>query len=100
MDPIADFRRGCRSRLAWWRNRAWQGSVWDDASPIREELFGAERLEQHARSLAAAQPIARHPRAVPSLHARLASNAGVLLTAYRATAADAEAGRPSPVASS
>ncbi|WP_428030155.1 GH36-type glycosyl hydrolase domain-containing protein [Ancylobacter sp.] len=94
MDPIADFRRGCRSRLAWWRNRAWQGSVWDDASPIREELFGAERLEQHARSLAAAQPIARHPRAVPSLHARLASNAGVLLTAYRATAADAEAGRP------
>jgi len=25
--------------------------------PVREELFGVERLEQHAESLAAAQPI-------------------------------------------
>jgi hypothetical protein len=30
---------------------------WDGGSPVREELFGAERLEQHAESLAAAQPV-------------------------------------------
>jgi len=29
-------------------------SPWDDKSPVREELFGIERLEQHAESLAAA----------------------------------------------
>ncbi|QFR33497.1 GH36-type glycosyl hydrolase domain-containing protein [Ancylobacter sp. TS-1] len=94
MNPIADLRRHCGSKLSAWRGRAWRGSVWDDASPIREEMFGAERLEQHARSLATAQPIAPRPRAVPALHARLESNAGVLLAAYRATATDAEAGRP------
>lgn len=99
MNPIADLRRHCEAklssyRLSSWRNRAWQGSVWDDASPIREEMFGAERLEQHARSLATAQSITSRPPAVPSLHARLKSNASVLLAAYRATAAVAEAGRP------
>ncbi|MBS9477132.1 GH36-type glycosyl hydrolase domain-containing protein [Ancylobacter radicis] len=93
MTPIADLRHHYGSRLSSWRGRAWRGSVWDDAVPIREELFGAERLEQHARSLAGAQAITARPPAVPSLHARLQSNAGVLLAAYRATAADAEAGR-------
>lgn len=29
-------------------------SVWDGQDPIREELFSAGRLEDHARSLAAA----------------------------------------------
>ena len=89
MNPIADLRRYALQL----RGRAWQGSVWDDPAPIREELFGAERLEQHARSLAAAQPITSRPPSVPSLHSRLKENAGVLLAAYRATAADAEGGR-------
>lgn len=93
MNPIADLRRHYGSRLSARRGRAWRGSVWDDASPVREELFGAERLEQHARSLATAQPITSQPPSVPSLHARLQSNASVLLAAYRATATDAEAGR-------
>ena len=36
-------------------------SPWLDRLPIRSELFGIERLEEHARSFAAAQPIAtRH----------------------------------------
>ncbi|MCK0208665.1 glycosyl transferase [Starkeya koreensis] len=92
MNPITDLRR-YGSQLSLTRGRAWQGSVWNDTSPIREELFGAERLEQHARSLAAAQTVTARPPSVPSLHARLKNNAGVLLAAYRATAVDAEAGR-------
>lgn len=72
--------------------RGWHGSVWDDPAPIRQELFGGERLEQHARSLAGAQQVSVDPLRVPSLHARLKDNAAVLLAAYRAIAADAEAG--------
>ena len=34
-------------------------SPWGDTPPVREELFGVERLEQHAESLAAAQRIAQ-----------------------------------------
>ncbi|MCB4770469.1 glycosyl transferase [Ancylobacter sp. Lp-2] len=93
MNPIASLRRRCGSYISLWRKRAWQGSAWNDPAPIREELFGTERLEQHARSLAATQPTTSQPPSVPSLHARLKSNAGALLVAYRATAADAEAGR-------
>ena len=66
---------------------------WNDKSPIREELFGVERLEQHAESLAAAQPVTTRPTAVISLHARLKDNAAVLLAAYRASAAELESGR-------
>jgi len=33
-------------------------SRWADGLPIRSELFGVERLEEQARSLAAAQPVA------------------------------------------
>ena len=65
---------------------------WNDQDPVREELFGLERLEQHAESLAAAQPVTRRPPAVLSLHTRLADNAAVLLAAYRASAAEVESG--------
>ncbi len=68
-------------------------SPWDDKSPVREELFGIERLEQHAESLAAAQTITTRPRAVLSLHTRLDDNAAVLLAAYRASAAELDSGR-------
>ncbi|HXQ12280.1 MAG TPA: glucoamylase family protein [Caulobacteraceae bacterium] len=57
-------------------------SPWDDR-PIREELFGIERLEQHARSLAAAQPVAARRRGRNLLRARLAENEADLLAAYR-----------------
>ena len=66
---------------------------WSDAAPVREELFGVERLEQHAESLAAAQPVTTRPRAVQSLHKRLDDNAEVLLAAYRASAMELESGR-------
>ena len=66
---------------------------WSDTAPVREELFGIERLEQHARSLAAAQQVSANPPRVPSLHSRLRGNATELLLAYRAGAAEVAAGR-------
>ncbi|MEO8559403.1 MAG: glucoamylase family protein, partial [Rhodospirillales bacterium] len=59
---------------------------------MREELFGIERLEQHAETLAAAQTITAKRPSVPSLHTRLNDNAAVLLAAYRASAAELEHG--------
>ena len=66
---------------------------WNDMAPVREELFGVERLEQHAESLAAAQRVTATPPRVPSLRTRLNDNAAFLLSAYRATAAEVEGGR-------
>ncbi len=63
--------------------------VWRDKTPIRSELFGTERLEHHARSLAAAQPVVEgHPLRVLRLSDRVTDNARVLLDAY-ATCAEA-----------
>ena len=56
-------------------------SAWDD-QPIREELFGIERLEQHARSLAATQPVVMRRRRRNLLQARLKQNEAELLAAY------------------
>ena len=66
---------------------------WRDTAPVRQELFGVERLEQHAASLAAAQPITLKPKSVTSLRLRLKDNAAVLLRAYRASAAELDQGR-------
>ena len=66
---------------------------WNDTAPVREELFGLERLERHAESLAAAQSVTPTPPNVPSLHKRFNDNAAVLLAAYRASAAELENGR-------
>jgi cyclic beta-1,2-glucan synthetase len=68
-------------------------SPWRDHTPVREELFGIERLEQHAYTLAAAQKISAKPPAVLSLHRRLNDNAKVLLAAYRANATELANGR-------
>ncbi|MGO4333938.1 glucoamylase family protein [Labrys sp. KB_33_2] len=65
---------------------------WSAIAPVREELFGVERLEQHAQSLAAAQTVTRRPPAVLPLQTRLNDNATALLKAYRASAADVESG--------
>jgi len=76
---------------------------WSDTTPIRSDLFGTERLEHHAETLAAAQRVTNrvttdwgvtdwggtdwggtHRRnRVPSLHRRLRDNVQVLLGAYR-----------------
>lgn len=77
-------------RHAFWRRPV--VTPWNDSAPVREELFGIERLEQHAASLAAAQPVTPKPPHVPSLRKRLDDNAAVLLAAYRASAAELESG--------
>ncbi len=61
-------------------------SPWDSSEPVREELFSVERLQQHARSLAAAQPVTPKPTRGQTLAGRLADNGTVLLKAYRAIA--------------
>ncbi|ROM89664.1 glycosyl transferase [Pseudomonas brassicacearum] len=66
---------------------------WSDHAPVREALFGIERLEQHAASLAVAQRVTPRPPAVLSLHVRLDDNAAILLAAYRASAAELESGQ-------
>ncbi len=73
--------------------RAVLPSPWKDLEPVREELFGVERLEGHAESLAAAQLIGGRPTSVRSLHGRLDDNARRLLEAYKASAAELESGR-------
>jgi cyclic beta-1,2-glucan glucanotransferase len=51
--------------------------------PIRAELFGIERLEQHAESLAAAHRTTGKPPRGPNLLPRVRENARVLLAGYR-----------------
>jgi cyclic beta-1,2-glucan synthetase len=63
-----------------------QAVLWNNEESIRAELFGIERLEQHAESLAAAQPVTARPTAGRSLAVRLRDNESVLLEAYRAIA--------------
>src|SRR5438876_11386819 len=55
--------------------------------PIRAELFGVERLEQHAASLAAAQRVIGPSGRGRSLLTRVEDNGRVLRESYRATAA-------------
>src|SRR5688572_11203988 len=66
---------------------------WNNEESIREELFGIERLEQHAESLAQAQTVTARATAGRSLAARLKNNEAVLLEAYRAIAEAAVDGR-------
>jgi cyclic beta-1,2-glucan synthetase len=54
--------------------------------PILAELFSVERLEQHARTLAAAQRVTDTPRKGRAVWPRIAENGRVLLAAYRVLA--------------
>ncbi|KGF70808.1 glycosyl transferase [Hoeflea sp. BAL378] len=56
---------------------------WNDEAVIRADLFGAERLEHHAISLAKAQPVTEHAVRVLPLSTRVRDNSKVLLSAYR-----------------
>jgi cyclic beta-1,2-glucan synthetase len=58
-------------------------SPWNTPDPIRAELFSVERLEEHARSLAAAQPVTPKTATGNPLRGRLVDNEAVLLHAYR-----------------
>ncbi|MGH7544383.1 MAG: glycosyl transferase, partial [Gemmatimonadota bacterium] len=55
----------------------------DETEPIRSEIFGVERLEQHARSLAEAHVTRRERRRGAPLLSRLEDNARVLRGCYR-----------------
>jgi len=66
-------------------NRASAGFFSAADEPIRAELFSIERLEQHAESLARAQPVTAKRGAGRRLTQRLADNGRVLMEAYRAT---------------
>ncbi len=70
-----------------------QAVPWNSEESIREELFSAERLEQHAESLAAAQPVAAGSTGGRSLAVRLKENESVLLRTYRAIAGAVGEGR-------
>jgi len=61
--------------------------------PIRAELFGIERLEQHAESLAAAQQVATRPTSDNRLERRLRDNEKALRKAYVITVAAARDAR-------
>ena len=56
-------------------------------APIRAELFGVERLEQHAESLAAAERIAIRPTRKRILLPRVRGNRHVLVNAYHSIVA-------------
>ena len=63
-----------------------RASDWKSSEVVRAELFSAERLEQHAETLATAQRISSTSSATRSLAARLRDNSQVLLRAHRAIA--------------
>jgi len=74
-------------------------SASQSAEVIRAEIFSAERLEQHAESLAAAQSVTDRPVPVRPLTARLHANRKALLEAHRAIAkAIAQGGAITPAA--
>ena len=67
-------------------------SPWSDHTPIREELFGVDRLEQHAESLAKAQGVTARPVPVYPLQSRLSNNANALRDTYHTITEDLEHG--------
>ncbi|HWA59940.1 MAG TPA: glycosyl transferase, partial [Caulobacteraceae bacterium] len=70
------------------------GPLWDDGSPIREELLSLERLEEYARELAHAHAVLPdHARGAP-LSRRLKDNEAVLVESYRDVVAAIDAGAP------
>src|SRR5512134_1561420 len=93
--PRARGARKVRLRSAILRalGRTSQAVPWNSEESILEELFSAERLEEHAESLAAAQRVSARPIAGRMLAARLRDNEAVLLDAYRAVAAAVGEGR-------
>ncbi len=67
---------------------------WVDEEAIREELFSVERLEQHAKSLAAAQSVSSQPARGRPLAKRVHDNDKALLDAYRVIATAIKDKRP------
>ncbi len=72
-DPLDGNRRRMRSPL-------------EREESILDELFSVERLEQHARTLAAAQKVTDAPNRGTSVQRRVADNGRVLVESYRVLA--------------
>jgi cyclic beta-1,2-glucan synthetase len=66
---------------------------WSSDQILREEIFSVERLEEHARSLASAQPVSSTPGLGRWRGARLRDNEKSLLSAYRSIAKAVDEGR-------
>ena len=66
--------------------RSWFATPPEFEEPIRAELFSIERLEQHAESLAAAQPVTAKTRQHRRLLLRVQENGRLLLESYRTIA--------------
>ncbi|MGP9768181.1 GH36-type glycosyl hydrolase domain-containing protein [Halomonas sp. AOP13-D3-9] len=79
MESVNQFFRYVRKHSAF-------VAPWNSTATVREELFSAERLEQHAGSLALAQKVTNSPPKVASLTRRLNDNAKTLLVVYRDSA--------------
>ncbi len=76
------------------RGPAETAEVWLDTAPIRADLFGTERLEHHAQTLASAQRVASGtPLRVRNLASRVQDNADLLLDAYKTCARGLRAGQ-------
>ena len=67
---------------------------WQDSHAIRADLFGTERLEHHAISLASQHRVVVVRGSSRVLLARLKDNAAALLSAYQASANSLKAGHP------
>ena len=67
---------------------------WANEEAIRDELFSAERLEQHAETLAAAQSVSSQPERGRPLAPRVRDNDEALLKAYRSIASAVQDKRP------
>ncbi|WP_165354816.1 GH36-type glycosyl hydrolase domain-containing protein [Tropicimonas sp. IMCC6043] len=68
-------------------------SPWKSVAPVRAELFGIERLEQHAKSLAEVQRVCASAPRVASLRQRLDDNATALRATRNACLSELAAGR-------
>ena len=79
---------------AWLVKSQLTAPVWADGSPVRHELFGNDRLDEHGRSLARAQRIEKGVLRSRQLLTRLDDNARALERTYRATARALELDRP------
>jgi len=60
---------------------------WNDTAAIREEISSAERMVEHARSLARAQAVKPHRQLGSPLLDRLAANEASLIDSYRSMCA-------------
>ena len=84
-----------RPRAVWpFRARFRPDRLWQDTMPIRAELFGPERMEHHAQTLAAAQTVSDgRPHETPPLNRRVQDNAAALLNAYQICAQALKSGQ-------